>query len=312
MREVLAPMVVAFFGAVVFAQTPAPTTQSAPPSPPPTTVEEPIELDTVMMESTFMIEGPAPGGGNSMGTVFIIARPRPNTSPMQAFAVLVTAAHVLEGIQGDFATLHLRQRVDAKTNQWVQTPFQLQIRSNNQPLWVRNPDADVAAMNVALPHISMTQIKPITPLMFVDDEEKLLEYKINPGDEVRCLGYPLGAQIKRGGVSNPSKRQNSFVSFNANDQNKESFLVDLRIFKGNSGGPVFVVENNRPVPGTISGYQNLHFIIGLVSEEKLFNETAIGPYSQELHQTQLGLAVVVHANLIMQTIDSLPFPASTQ
>ena len=61
-------------------------------------------------------------------------------------------------------------------------------------------------------------------------------------------------------------------------------------------------------PGTISGYQNLHFIIGLVSEEKLFNETAIGPYSQELHQTQLGLAVVVHANLIMQTIDSLPFP----
>ena len=306
MRKVLAPMVVAFFGAVVFAQTPAPTTQSAPPSPPPTTVEEPIELDTVMMESTFMIEGPAPGGGNSMGTVFIIARPRPNTSPMQAFAVLVTAAHVLEGIQGDFATLHLRQRVDAKTNQWVQTPFQLPIRSNNQPLWVRNPDADVAAMNVALPHISMTQIKPITPLMFVDDE-KLLEYKINPGDEVRCLGYPLGAQSNEAGF--PILRSGKIASYPLTPTIKtKSFLVDLRIFKGNSGGPVFVVENNRPVPGTISGYQNLHFIIGLVSEEKLFNETAIGPYSQELHQTQLGLAVVVHANLIMQTIDSLPFP----
>jgi S1-C subfamily serine protease len=305
-RKVLLSLVVAFFGAAVFAQTPAPSAQSVPPNPPPPTVEEPIELDTVMMESTFMIEGPAPGGGNSFGTVFIIARPRPNTSPLQAFAVLVTAAHVLEGIQGDFATLHLRQKVDEKTNQWVQTPFQLRIRSNNQALWVRNPGADVAAMNVALPDTMLKQIKPITPLMFVDDE-KLVEYKINPGDEVRCLGYPLGAQSNEAGF--PVLRSGKIASYplTPTDQTK-TFLVDLRIFKGNSGGPVFVVENNRVVPTMIGAYQNLHFIIGLVSEEKLFSETAIGPYSQELHQTQLGLAIVVHASLIMQTIATLPFP----
>ena len=108
MRKVLAPMVVAFFGAIVFAQTPAPPLQSAPLGRPSRQQpRSPIELDTVMMESTFMIEGPAPGGGNSMGTVFIIARPRPNTSPMQAFAVLVTAAHVLERNSGRFRYLTL-------------------------------------------------------------------------------------------------------------------------------------------------------------------------------------------------------------
>ena len=116
----------------------------------------------------------------------------------------------------------------------------------------------------------MTQIKPITPLMFVDDA-KLLEYKINPGDEVRCLGYPLGAQSNEAGF--PILRSGKIASYPLTPTIKtKTFLVDLRIFKGNSGGPVFVVENNRPVPGTISGYQNFHFIIGLVSEEKLFNE----------------------------------------
>jgi S1-C subfamily serine protease len=129
-----------------------------------------------------------------------------------------------------------------------------------------------------------------------------------PGDEVRCLGFPLGIESNEAGF--PVLRSGKIASYPLTPTEKtKSFLVDLRVFKGNSGGPVFFVENNRLVTSAIGRYQNLHFIIGLVSEEKLYTEAAIGPYSQELRQTQLGLAVVVHASIILQTIDLLPFPA---
>jgi hypothetical protein len=48
--------------------------------------------------------------------------------------------------------------------------------------------------------------------------------------------------------------------------------------------------------------------MGLVTQEVLATDQSIGPYSQEIHQTQLGLAVVVHASLIKQTIEMLPPP----
>jgi hypothetical protein len=70
-----------------------------------------------------------------------------------------------------------------------------------------------------------------------------------------------------------------------------TFLLDLRIFKGNSGGPVYFVERMRPIPHTLGGYTSYHFIVGLVSEEILYSEQSGGPYSQEVHQTQLGLAI---------------------
>ena len=88
----------------------------------------------------------------------------------------------------------------------------------------------------------------------------------------------------------------------------KTFLLDFRVFKGNSGGPVYFVERYRLQPGTLGGYTNYHFIMGLVSQEVLYTEQAFGPYSQESRQTQLGLASIVHASLIKQTIELLPPP----
>lgn len=264
--------------------------------------EEPdIELNTVLMQSTFLLEGRA-GQAATLGTVFVVGIPIPNTTPARGNLVMVTAAHVLEQMQGDTATLHLRRRVDEATNAWVQVPYTLQIRKNGQPLWKRHPEADVAAMYLYVPNEA--PVTPITPLMFADDK-MLSEYGVNPGDEVRCLGYPLGLASNEAGF--PVLRSGKIASYPLTPTDKtKSFLVDLRVFKGNSGGPVYFVERNRPVLHTIGGYQNFHFIMGLLSEEKLFTEQAIGPYSQEIRQTQLGLAVAVHATLIKQTIEMLP------
>lgn len=75
-------------------------------------------------------------------------------------------------------------------------------------------------------------------------------------------------------------------------------LRQRRELKADSGGPVYFVERMRPIPHTLGSYKNFHFIMGLVSGEVLYSEQSGGQYSQEPHQTQFGLANVVHAGLI--------------
>src|SRR5271154_3246613 len=68
------------------------------------------DINTVLMQSTFRIHGPAVDGtGTSVGTVFIVGRPIKD-QPKRGAYVLVTAAHVLQSIKGDTGTLLLRQK----------------------------------------------------------------------------------------------------------------------------------------------------------------------------------------------------------
>src|SRR5436309_235982 len=71
------------------------------------------EINTVLMESTFRIEGPSalPGEENKtrFGAGFVMLRLVKQDSDAGQF-VLVTAKHVLEGIKGDTAILTLRRR----------------------------------------------------------------------------------------------------------------------------------------------------------------------------------------------------------
>jgi hypothetical protein len=139
------------------------------------------------------------------------------------------------------------------------------------------------------------------------DDKMLTDYEVKPGDELRCLGYPLKVASNDAGF--PVLRSGRIASYPLLPTDKtKTFLLDFRVFKGNSGGPAFFVERYRLVPGKFGQYMNYHFIMGLVSQEVLYPEQTIGPYSQEARQTQLGLAVIVHASLIKQTIEMLPEP----
>jgi hypothetical protein len=127
--------------------------------------------------------------------------------------------------------------------------------------------------------------KVITLKMFADGDA-LKEYEIKPGDEVRCLGFPLGVASNDAGF--PVRRSGRIASHPILPTEKtKSFLLDFRVFKGNSGGPVYFVERYRPNPKSFGSYTNYHFIIGLVSEETLLTQQVIAPYSQEIRQTQL-------------------------
>ncbi len=220
--------------------------------------------------------------------------------------MLVTAAHVLEEMAGDSAIVHLRKQVDKENNSWIDVPTPIAIRANNQPLWMRHPEADVAVMYINVPDDEAITLQLLPTTMLADDK-MLMDYDIKPGDEVRCLGYPLG--VSSNDAKFPVLRSGRIASYPLLPTIKtKTFLLDLRVFKGNSGGPVFYIERYRPIPNTLGSYTNYHFIMGLVSQESLFTEVSTGPYSQEVRQTQLGLAVVVQASLIKQTIEMLPPP----
>jgi hypothetical protein len=217
--------------------------------------------------------------------------------------VLITAAHVLDEMQGDTAVLHYRRKVDANT--WTRVLHPVPIRTNGQPLWKKHPDADVAVMYIALPqHDSM----PMVSTDVLADDKMLADFEIHPGDELECLGYPFGQEGNNAGF--PVLRSGKIASYPLLPTSEtKTLLYDVRIFKGNSGGPVYFVQSNRWYKnGGVKVGETIHIIIGLVSQEGLIQQQISGPYSEEVRQFQLGLAVVVHASLIKQAINLLPPP----
>jgi hypothetical protein len=67
-----------------------------------------LEVNTVLMETTFLITGPskASPGKISTGTGFLVGKP--STDGTASYFVLVTAAHVFDDIDGDIATINPR------------------------------------------------------------------------------------------------------------------------------------------------------------------------------------------------------------
>lgn len=249
-----------------------------------TTLAE-FEINTTLMHYTYRIVGPT-GKPNEVkyGTVFVMGIPDTNR-PGKGQLVLVTAAHVLEGISGEKATVHVREKMaDGKFRKVAHV---LQIRKGRKPLWVRHPAADVAVMKIALPAFISKQADEI-PLLSTDqlaDDEMMERFEIHPGDELLCLGYPLGKGANVSGFS--ILRSGKIASYPLTPaKDTKTFLFDFEVFPGNSGGPVYFVEKGRKYGGIIHMAETIQFIAGLVTRQ---------------HE-ELRLAVVVPAHFIKETL----------
>ena len=148
------------------------------------------ELNTILMNSTFEIYGPsAEPGKTTSGTVFFLGKPL-KTDPKKGSYVLITAAHVLDEISGDTATLVLRKK--DVTGAFNKLPYRIAIRNQGTKLYLKNPDADVAVMFVRIP----TGAEPmLLPSLALVDDAVLEHLKIHPGDELLCLGFPLAVDV---------------------------------------------------------------------------------------------------------------------
>jgi hypothetical protein len=95
--------------------------------------EKDYDINTAMMKATFKIEGRTAQGQPTIGTAFVMGRPYPHPpvdQPQKARYVLITAAHVLNEMQGDTAILHLRRK--GSMDNWVRIPFPITIRARGQ------------------------------------------------------------------------------------------------------------------------------------------------------------------------------------
>lgn len=251
-----------------------------------------IELNTVLMNSTFRIEG-----SGKTGTVFILGKPSIKDSS-KAFYVLVTANHVLNDIKTDNATMFLRIEQNKKL---VKVPYNVKIREKGKPLWIKHPEADIAAMYIPLPQeFSIT----LLPTLFLATDSLITEFAIHPGDELLCLGYPYGAEANETGF--PILRSGKIASYPITPTKEiKSFLFDFQVFGGNSGGPVYFIGLNRKYKGSVH-IGEVRFIMGLVSEELVVEEQVVSMSEISLKKHPLSLAKVIPAVFIKETIDLLP------
>ena len=250
------------------------------------------DINTILMRSTFKIKG----SNGSVGTVFILGQ-EISKNQTKARYVLITAAHVLEGIVGDNALLVLREKVGDKYNKLNKT---IKIRDKGKILWTKHPKADVAAMYIALP--SNVDIL-LASLELLATDETIKDYEIYPGRELTAIGFPFGFESNESGF--PILRSGKIANFPLTPTKEtRTFLVDFEIFGGNSGGPVYLHDPDwhKRGSGIISAPVELQVIMGLVSKQKIVTEEVDSYMKKTIQKHQLGIAEIVHASLIKETI----------
>jgi hypothetical protein len=267
------------------------------------------DLNVILMQSTFMLKGTTASGGSTMGTGFLLFRTfaaqASETSRKTGKLILVTAAHVLEDMSADDAIIFLRSRQNGTEN-WSVVPAHFKIRSNGQPLWKKNPGVDVAVMYVKWP---LPPQEPLPDTGLLVDDEQLKKFGVGTGVELKDLGFPLGNAGNDAGF--PILRTGVIASYPLlPTANTKTFLFDFRVFKGNSGGPVYFSE--PVVKGSAYMCCPPQFIMGLVSEERILPVSSADLYETRVTQYPLSLGVVVHASLIKATIELLPAPETPE
>jgi S1-C subfamily serine protease len=248
------------------------------------------EINTILMESTFRIHGPGTGNptSTSFGTGFLMGKPTSDRT--KAYYVLITAAHVLDGIHGEIGTLTLREK--HADGSYIQKLWNVRLRENRSPLYVKHKDADVAALYVNMPDDLNVTILP-TALLATD--EVLQRFEIHLGDELLCLGFPLFASSEFGF---PILRSGKIASYPlVPTALNKAILFDFRVFEGNSGGPVYFVDHGRTYDGSTHLGETIQFVVGLVTSQ----------LSSKLYNNQmLQVASVVPSKYILETIELLP------
>ncbi len=169
------------------------------------------------------------------------------------------------------------------------------IRENNKNLYVKHPEADVAVMYIAMPNVSDSIIYPESMLA---TDNVIDKYEVHLGKEVLTIGFPYALEANSAGF--PIIRSGRISSYPLLPTKlTKTFIVDFNVFGGNSGGPVYLYDSDwhKRGAGGITSPTQLQMIMGLVSSQVLAN-TKKG-------QERLGLANVVHASIIKETIDLL-------
>jgi hypothetical protein len=231
---------------------------------------EPLEE---MLSATFRITGKEPSG-----TCFLV---QVNESPTKT--VLVTAAHVLEQIGNEAEWIARMDKGDGTIGREV---IKLPLRDGDKPRWKRHPELDIAAMNIELPQRLAGE--PLA-LDQIADEQAVSDKKVTVGDEAWIPCYP--AKLEANNAGWPVLRRGSIASHPLLPvKSAKTVLLDYTAFGGDSGAPVVVVHDDRPL------------VIGMVLGMHRQTDRVVSPFEERTTHTPLGLSIVVQASYVSETI----------
>ena len=243
-----------------------------------------------VIDATVQIDQPSGEGLRTVATAFLVSAPRPDGAPR---TVLVTARHVLE--QMPERSARVGWRLQESDGGWRFSPQPLEIRDAAlDPLWTAPPDRDIAVMEVTAPEAFA---RAAIPLAWLAEAEDFETAGAAAGDELFALGFPGGLSSNRAGF--PILRVGRIASWPLTPIRAfPTFLLDFRVFPGDSGGPVF-----RPGGGA-AGQPPV--IVGVAIKEVV----SPGPMQgQPQGQGQgIGLGVIAHAAYVRQAIALLDAP----
>lgn len=239
-----------------------------------------MDMASHLMSATVEVEQPLADGRHMVGTGFLISDPAPDGRPR---TILVTANHVLDKMPGRQA--HIGYRVQGKDGAWTYDPTPIAIRAGGKPLWTRNPTSDVAAIEVTAPPAFA---RAAIPLAWLADGNVFARASVGPGDEMMVLGYPQGLSANTAGF--PILRSGRIASPIDAVAVSPTFLLDFRVFPGNSGGPVFMTR------AAADGAPADPVIMGMLTQQV------------ELNNQRLEIGVVTDAPFIRETLALLDAP----
>jgi hypothetical protein len=175
---------------------------------------------------------------------------------------------------------------------WRYSAQPLAIRQGASQLWTRDPGQDIAAIAIKAPP---DFAKAAIPIAWLADESALVQQEVGPGDEMFVLGYPEGYASNTEGF--PILRVGRVASYPLTPTKEfQNFLLDFRVFNGNSGSPVFMTPAVRRRPGAPELANPL--VAGIVT-----SQTVVG-------DERLELGIVIQAQYIRETLKLLDQPTS--
>ncbi|HEV2363610.1 MAG TPA: serine protease [Caulobacteraceae bacterium] len=244
-----------------------------------------IDLTLDLINATVQVEQPLPGGARTVGTGFLVSDPTPDGRPR---VVLVTAEHVFEQMPGDKATIGYR--TIGPDGVWHFAPQKIRIRQGGRELWTHHPSRDVAVIAVEAPPAFA---KAAIPVGWLADDAAFDQQGLQPGDTMMALGFPQGLSANSAGF--PILRSGRVASYPLGPATQfPTFLLDFRVFPGNSGGPIWL-EQTRQLAGESAPEP---VVAGILTQEV------------ELDHENLGIGIVTDARFVRETLADLDHAAA--
>lgn len=199
--------------------------------------------------------------------------------------LLVTAAHAF--LAGKETSCSIFFRVIGEGNEIKRFEKSVPIRDGDKPLWVRHPSLDLAILPIELPENAI--LKPFS-LGQIASSELVEQGKIHVGQEVYIPCYPV--KIESNPMGWAILRKGTISSYPLAPVEKiRTIFVDCSVFGGDSGAPVVAFIDGKPV------------VVGIVVGMMRQTDVSKMPFEERIVHTPIGLAIVVQAHFIRETIE---------